>query len=191
MSAQISATRTSSCSSGSASLTIPHSTARAAAIGSPSSTSSRDRPVPTRSKIRWHPIHPGIAPTDASGKPSIAPVDAYLKSQDSASSRPPPSALPESTAIVGTSSSAIRRNTRFPARTKRLPMPSGSMSPHSPISAPLQKKRVLAERITTTRTSLVFSICARARSISASIANDSALCRATRSSVMVATRPSM
>lgn len=63
----------------------------------------------------------------------------YLKSHDSASSRPPPSAFPESTEIVGTSSSAIRRNTRFPARMNRLPIASASISPHSPISAPLQK----------------------------------------------------
>ena len=53
---------------------------------------------------------PGMMASFVSGNPSLAVVEAILKSQLKAISNPPPSAAPSNAVIVGTGSSFIRWN---------------------------------------------------------------------------------
>lgn len=115
----------------------------------------------------------------------------YLKSHDSASSRPPPSAFPEK--------HRDRRDIKF----RNTPEHAIS-GPNEPAShrfsvdiAPLPDIRTTTKIRCTCRADqhdanvLASSICATARSILASISNVSALCRVGRLSVIVAMPASM
>ena len=116
---------------------------------------------------------PGKIPTLTSGSPNVAPAPATIRSQASASSNPPPSAIPSTAAIVGTGSSCSRPiSPTIPARCVRR---SSSENPARSLrSMPAQKARSPAAATTTPRTSGAASTAAsaawRAASRSLSIA---------------------
>ena len=68
-------------------------------------------PAPTTRGSRCVPPAPGVTARRTSGRPSRARSEAIRRSQHSASSSPPPSALPSIAAMVGIGSSASRRAT--------------------------------------------------------------------------------
>ena len=77
------------------------------------------RPVRTISIVRWRPIvrvsrwvapPPGISPSASSGDPNWVPSVAITMSHVRASSQPPPSAMPDTAAMVGVSGPRRRRH---------------------------------------------------------------------------------
>ena len=79
----------------------PAPCASAALIGVPETIISSAFTAPTRRGSRTVPPPPGRRPSFTSGRPSFAPASATRKWQPSASSSPPPSAVPWMAATVG------------------------------------------------------------------------------------------
>ncbi len=75
----------------------------------PVRTSSIARALPTVRVRRWVPPPPGMIASVISGWPNSAVSEATIMSQSSASSQPPPSAQPETAAIIGVRTEARRR----------------------------------------------------------------------------------
>ena len=81
--------------------TSPAAIASLAGIGSPDRIIGSAFSMPTRRGSRCVPPAPGINPSLISGKPSRVPAAATRKWQPMVSSRPPPSGVPCTAAIVG------------------------------------------------------------------------------------------
>ena len=81
--------------------TSPRPCARAAPMGLPERITSSAVSGPVIRGSRWVPPAPGRRPRFTSGSPSLASGDATRKWQPSATSSPPPSALPEMAATRG------------------------------------------------------------------------------------------
>ena len=101
-------------------------------------------PSPTTRGSRCVPPAPGVTARRTSGRPSLARSEAIRRSQHSASSSPPPSALPSIAAIVGIGSSARRRATpassswrsRPPGPALRLELADVRAGRERPLAAP-------------------------------------------------------
>ena len=92
--------------------TRPSSLASAAPIMSPVSTRRIAWPRPARRDSRWVPPPPGISPRLISGWPKRAFSEATRKSQDMASSQPPPRQKPLIIAITGFGKAAMMSKMR-------------------------------------------------------------------------------
>ena len=112
---------------------------------------------------------PGTSPTVTSGRPKVAVSSATTRSQESASSQPPPRAKPCTAAMAGCGSASTAPNT--PRIACRWRMMSASVMPaRSFRSAPAQKARSPAALNTTTRTSAAAAISVQTRASSAAMA---------------------
>ena len=89
-------------------LTNPYSRACPASMWRPLSTISIARCLPTIRVSRWVAPPPGISPSVISGSPNCAVFEATIRSQTRASSKPLPSAQPETAATIGDSIAASR-----------------------------------------------------------------------------------
>ena len=113
--------RATASPAGTTSFTRPIRSASSAVRTRPVRISSFARARPTIRGSRCVPPAPGMTARRTSGRPSRARSDATRMSQQSASSRPPPSALPSIAAIVGMGSAASRRDTRASSASRSRP----------------------------------------------------------------------
>ena len=90
--------------------TSPLASASSAETGAPETIIFSAFAGPTRRGRRTVPPAPGSRPSFTSGSPSFAPLSAMRKWQPSASSSPPPSAVPWMAATVGFSIALQRRD---------------------------------------------------------------------------------
>ena len=102
--------------------------------------SSLARAAPTTRGRRCVPPAPGVTARRTSGSPSLARSEAMRRSQHSASSRPPPRALPSIAAIVGIGSSASRRATPDSSSCRSRPAGPRCAS-NSPTCEPAENAR--------------------------------------------------
>ncbi len=102
--------------------TTPHACASSTARRRPVKISSFARARPHRRASSCVPPPPGTIPTAVSGRPNTASSAATIRSHDSASSNPPPSAKPNTDAIVGMGVSRMASN--IPAMRSRLRQPA-------------------------------------------------------------------
>src|SRR5581483_3310477 len=129
--------------------TRPSRQASSMATCRPVSTRSAARPVPSRRSSNWVPPPPGTSPTVTSVSPNTAVSSATIRSQDSASSQPPPSANPCTAATTGCGSPGTAPKT--PRITGRCARISASLIPaRSFRSAPAQNARLPGAPLTTT-----------------------------------------
>ena len=91
--------------------TIPSVAASLAPTRRPAPMSAMARATPTSRGSRCVPPAPGRMPSFTSGSPTVAPAVASRRSQASASSNPPPSALPDIAATIGCRHASIARIT--------------------------------------------------------------------------------
>ena len=112
------------------SLTRPQASALAASIGWPVRIMCLVRPGPISRGRRWVPPQPGSAAMVTSGRPSRAAL-AIRMSAHSASSSPPPNAMPLRAAITGGGSAASRSNRAWPRKPQLRPNSSG-VAPSTP-----------------------------------------------------------
>jgi len=123
----------------------PFSTASEAGIGAPDSIRSSAGRRPIRRAERWVPPAPGTTPRVISGRPTLALARAMRWWQASASSRPPPSAVPWMAASTGLPRRSIRSWMTLGSTSSGLPPENSRMS------APTTKVRP-AQRSATART---------------------------------------
>ena len=174
----------------------PRGRGRSRAASSASSTlpvriSSLARARPTTRGRRCVPPAPGITARRTSGSPSFARADATRRSHASASSSPPPSALPSIAAIVGIGRAASRVDVRSSSSSRSRP-PGPRWASNSPTCEPAENARSPAPVTTTARTSpgSAASSCASA-SFSSSSSSRVTRLSGGLTSVSRATRPSV
>ena len=91
--------------------TSPSAAASLAGTRRPDAMSAMARATPTSRGKRCVPPAPGMMPSFTSGSPTVAPSAASRRSQASANSNPPPSALPLIAATIGCRHASIARIT--------------------------------------------------------------------------------
>jgi len=119
------------------------------------------RATPTVFCSRAVPPHPGRVPMPSSDSPTLASVAITRISQASASSRPPPNALPSIAAIDGCRNPASLSNSACPRRIQVDHMRVADSWLNALISAPAEKARSPALVTITARTSSESSMTAR------------------------------
>src|SRR6266853_3702399 len=134
-------------------------------MGSPSIAKREARARPTRSARRCNAPAMGSMAVVTSTHRKTALSAATRKSQDSASSKPPPNARPRTTAMVGTRSASMARYEAFISATN-VRNQLTSLPGHSRTSPPKLKCGPSA-RTTSTRMSLSLAWCAATRKASA------------------------
>ena len=141
-----------SASGGTTRFTSPICSASADSTRRPVKINSLALPRPIRRGRRWVPPAPGMMARRVSVRPRVAAVEAMRMSQASASSVPPPSAMPFTAAMTGMPSCSMAVK-----RLRMVKMNSFTFSGGSPArsfrSAPEQKAFSPEPVITMTRTS--------------------------------------
>src|SRR5690606_23532733 len=183
-----SATAASSSASGTTRSTRPQRAASSASYTSPSSSSWRVRPQPTRPGSRAASTTDGM-PRRTSGMPKRADAAAIRRSQAATSSSPAPSVKPWMRAITGTG----RRRTASQQRCTRVmnarPPPGSVIAPISSMSAPPTKAFGPAPVRTTARSASSAASCSNTATKASITAAFMVFRRRSLSIVTRATRP--